>query len=129
MIPKEIIEKAVVGGWRLKGYEQYEQEVEFFPAEQDGEVVTKWNPFWIKVLITTTYRDNKPFKKIEQVGWQQIAFDLGFWKALGKELGWMDCDCETKTCAARWWLSNAQNFFTRVLTGGDLQKYWEEILK
>lgn len=66
---------------------------------------------------------------IESNHWRDIALDKDFWQALGKALGWLTCDCEQKTCAARWWLTNAQNFNTCILTGGDTDAFWRELIK
>lgn len=51
--------------------------------------------------------------------WSVIAFDKTFWQALGKALGWEELD----------WIPYGQHFAKVILTGGDTEAFWKEILK
>lgn len=119
------IEKAVEGGWKLKGYEQYPQEVEFLPAEKDGEKITKWNPYWVNILVTTTYIDGKPFKNIKQERIEYVVSSPLFWQSLGKSMGWGEiCECG--------WRSS-QNFVHydavgRHRTSSEVRYRWHNLL-
>lgn len=112
MIPKEAIEKAIEGGWHLdtpniarfandKGVQLY---------ETDG----------LKTYVAME---------------AEIALDPSFLQALGKALGWekethafVHGREDVTTIGGRTWLIRAFQFYEIVLTGGDTEKFWEELL-
>lgn len=55
-----------------------------------------------------------------------VALDPTFWQALGKALGWGYYDNES---GERVELRNAHRLYDLTLTGGDTEKFWQEILK
>lgn len=62
------------------------------------------------------------------------ALDATFWQALGKALGWGDYwynDPEThvKVNLQKPWLDYAHRFCDLIYTGGDTEKFWDELLK
>lgn len=75
--------------------------------------------------------------------WQyRAALDPLFWQTLGKALGWVsvkhkhpdDCACGYTKCemvettVLHHWKQNALRFYDLILTGGDTEKFWDEIL-
>lgn len=88
---------------------------------------------------------------------EKIALDPLFWQALGKALGenreheWFRCEnenckadseyvsmifcsyCGTKLSKfikhSEWWKTTAMQYFDLVLTGGDTEKFFKELLK
>ncbi len=55
--------------------------------------------------------------------WQEIVLDIFFWKALGKvEFN----DPNVKTLEDP--IHRAHRFYDLILTGGDTEKFWEELL-
>jgi hypothetical protein len=48
----------------------------------------------------------------------EIALDPTFWQALGKALGWIK----------EYWWPRAMKFYDLILTGGDTDAYWNELL-
>jgi predicted amidophosphoribosyltransferase len=77
---------------------------------------------------------------------EQIILDPLFWQALGKALGWEDSICET--CKSKFpeyhngcvrcgghinpdpfMLYHALHYQELVLTGGDTEKFWKELIK
>jgi hypothetical protein len=58
----------------------------------------------------------------------KIALDPSFWQALGKALGWEKANRETRTEIWLEWKWNAHRFYDLVLTGGDTEKIWKELL-
>lgn len=63
---------------------------------------------------------------------QEIALDPSFWQSLGKVLVWEKmCDpyCRFENCVdCANWLPKAHRFYDLILTGGDTEKFWEELL-
>ena len=99
MIPKQAIEKAITGGW---------------------QPLSEWGSSWVDIPQ------------------ERIALDPTFWQALGKALGW-DEDNTTDmiwTCALcnqecgghSKWLHYSHRFYDLILTSGDTEKFWEELL-
>lgn len=112
MIPKEIIEKAIEGGW------------------QDGQAL---DPSRVDVLgvgyIRIYHWDSSEFNGYE---WQELALDPTFWQALGNSL---DIAFEEK-CAARgdfvsfekWnWKLNAHRFYDLILTKQPIEAFWSDL--
>lgn len=110
MIPKQAIEKAIEGGWKFRGYD-----------------------FDIKFLV----------KKYPY----HIALDRSFWQALGKALGWGEKRYKQSVVATlirggnhrahirmqrkptpNRWKKEALRFYDLILTGGDTEKFWAELL-
>lgn len=124
-IPQQAIEKAIEGGWftklskhnwKVEGYSlQIEEELGFFP-----------------------FVHNK-FRHLLRI--ESIALDPTFWQALGKALGWKrnafvqwydDFANKKEREAIRGvesWLFQARRFNDLILTGGDTEAYWNELLK
>jgi hypothetical protein len=121
MIPKKAIEKAIEGGY--------------------GEYGTVW---WDEVLgPVIPLRDGG-----NAVGWMHAALDPEFWQSLGKALVWGDCICkgcgkaypeyvngcvvphsgERSVRADPHYLHHTGIFIRLVLTEGDTQKFWDELL-
>jgi hypothetical protein len=102
MIPKTVIEKAIEGGWQPN-----------FSAER------YWPPSAIEAILV------KPKFK-----WRLIALDPTFWQALGKALGgknWTQKEyIDEREVEA--WFANAINFYWLILTNGDTDKFWNELL-
>lgn len=104
----QAIEKAIEGGWKAFG-------IITNASEMNEE---SFKNFW-------GYLDRER-------RWQEIALDPTFWQALGKSCGWGKCAqgyhihiCE----ALNRWQREAHRFYDLILTGGDTEKFWEEILK
>lgn len=64
-----------------------------------------------------------------------IALDPTFWQALGKALGWREeewhptrtyPDGSQKTWAG--YMPHAHRFYDLILTGGDTEKFWSDLL-
>lgn len=51
---------------------------------------------------------------------ERIVLDPKFWQALGKALGW-------KNYVIPEWHQYAHQYFDLILTGGDREKFWEEL--
>lgn len=114
MIPKEIISRAIEGGWRTAPYYK-------------GKTLTKDDVESIAEFFTD--QSGSGFKT-----WQEIAFAPSFWQSLGKALGWglvlgwEEAYAPTENAAQEWY-QNAFHFYEQVLTGGDLELYWKDLLK
>jgi len=52
------------------------------------------------------------------------ALDPDFWRALGKALGWRE---DTFDMWGMWYF-NAQEFQKLILTGGDTEAFWRDLL-
>ena len=97
-IPKEAIEKAIEGGWKPN-------------AHNEGID-------WRGVI--------QP--------WQATACDPSFWQSLGKALGWTERidgglkyenGFYKKLPVEQWY---AHKFYDLILTGGDTEVFWKELL-
>ena len=68
--------------------------------------------------------------KLPEYAQAQIALDPSFWQSLGKTLGWEKCaeGCEGD-CKVGVWKKKARRFYDLILTGGDTEKFWDELLK
>jgi hypothetical protein len=53
------------------------------------------------------------------------VLDPLFWQALGKALGWDDF----RAAVPPLWLANALHYHELLLTGGDTEKFWKELIK
>lgn len=61
-------------------------------------------------------------------GWQAIALDQTFWQCLGKALGWEHEDT-IKPMSEERWIRYARHFYDLILTGGNIQAFWNDLLK
>lgn len=104
MIPKQAIEKAIEGGWKNSEYEWATSHV------QDAVVV--------------------------ELAARLIALDRTFWQALGKALGWNEANGKVGAYHSfvdgkivdEYWMLTAHRFYDLILTGGDTETYWDELL-
>jgi hypothetical protein len=78
------------------------------------------------------------YKTVSEEHWKQygvkefIILDPLFWQALGKALGWNETDklahdLHSPDIEPLWYLF-AMEYFDLVLTGGDTEKFWKELL-
>ncbi len=63
-----------------------------------------------------------------------VALDPAFWQALGKALGWKtnklkSMEKQQPGDVFQHWYQRAMRFYDLILTGGDTEAYWEELLK
>lgn len=125
MIPKEAIEKAIEGGWEFRKSLHWPRNLGVYPSDIDALVVV----------------------------WQQVALSPDFWQSLGKALGWSEedfegfihkdddmlCPCNPEKLVQSGamivlhrgpvrWRTEAHNFFGIILTGGDTEKFWSDLL-
>jgi hypothetical protein len=100
-IPKEAIEKAIEGGWHL----------------QDGDTL---------VRVTNV--------GVMMREWQVTALSLSFWQCLGKALEmerrgmWYVKIGNNKRRHVQTWEAVALHFYDLILTGGDTDAFWRELL-
>lgn len=107
IIPKEVIEKAIEGGW--KG----------LYMDEDGITVdTQSQIAWGRTK--TGLGRHLPL--------QVIALDRTFWEALGKALGWDIAYGSYGNDTMEEWQSRAMTFFNIILTNGDTDAFWEKVL-
>jgi hypothetical protein len=107
MIPKQAIEKAIEGGYKI---------------------------------------DLAWFVDLPVYAHAQIIIDPDFWQALGKALGWLNhcpanidhkpttnpLECPECGCSyngAQIWKDSAHRFYDLILTGGDTEKFWDDLLQ
>lgn len=113
MIPKQAIEQAIEGGW-------------------DGH--------WDNVLGPIKHLGDR-----NDVGWEVVALDSAFWQALGKALDY-DKDVKdggtVKVYEGTWvhqsfsnhfalgddWQNIVHDFLDLILTDGDMEKFWADLL-
>lgn len=112
-IPKEIIQKAIEGGWIPRS----DKNVRLSERVMDG-----WS-----------FRDLESPKAV--VWWmhdKEIALDATFWQALGEALGWelytpsYEYDGEVSYHAT--WHEKARQFYDLILQGQSTTDYWNNIL-
>ncbi len=124
MIPKHFIELALAGGWY--GGSRYPK--------------TKKQQMHILKLV----RVNDALSKIYLEQAHEIVCDPTFWRSLGKELKWQDIQeletritkCWCSKCGEvrvtmQWpvWKYHAQHFFELLLSGGDTDSFWKNLIK
>jgi hypothetical protein len=133
MIPKEAIEKAVEGGWLKEVQLVQWGEFQEFPSGR-----LRLN-FYDPQTSQKDYFDYEP---------EKIALDPSFWQALGKALGWekyacsdcreqkgftfdscVACDAERGRVEQETYLVYAHWFYDLILTGGDTEAFWKDILR
>lgn len=119
MIPKEAIEKAIEGGWEAFGHcSPTCPEPATFEVSVDG-------------IYVIFHEDNSVVEHaIDNVGYpaERIVLDASFWKSLGKALGWEELT-EQGNPSGTGWYYRASAFLDLVLTGGDTDAFWKELLK
>lgn len=103
MIPKAAFEKAIKGGWH-EGYE-------IAYVLDDGAVLLK---------------STKSVRSIALVN-AEIVLDPTFWQALGKALVWEKLEYHSDGSYDGWHYY-ATRFINLILTGGDTEKYWNDLL-
>ena len=114
-IPKLAIDLAKKGGW-------YKRQ-EFLGFTNGTEPLARFRSLATTGEVTYT------------IGLAAIALDRDFWVALGKALGWQKTICRAHlrqdTCGIVWTdtvLIQAHRFYDLILTGGNIEKFWEELL-
>lgn len=114
MIPKQTIEKAIEGGWKyLNSYE--------FGDRRDFPLYAV---------------DETKSPQVYMVDWHMVVLDPTFWQALGKSLGWRKAGIRSPSQGrmkdGKWfddeWFINAHRLYDLILTGGDTEKFWNELL-
>lgn len=60
--------------------------------------------------------------------WEIWALDPTFWQSLGKALGWVDGDIELPFDWHFQSKLSAHKFYEIILTGGDVERFWTELL-
>lgn len=103
MIPKSAVEKAIEGGWL--GNTNRDLKV----------VIDRYNDVLTKRGRVIYYKKSQ----------ERIALDPTFWQALGKALGWPE---KSEVYRRGKWLHQAVCFYDLILTGGDTEKFWAEVL-
>lgn len=84
-----------------------------------------WKPAWHKRgdndQLTAEYVADAP---------HETALDPSFWQALARSLAWNSPTAKfTDIGSNSRWVKTAHHFYDLVLTGGDTEKFWEEILQ
>lgn len=137
MIPKQAIEKAIDGGWKKDDLERCT--IAFYePKGCNGG-----SCYIIDFTYNSPETGERKGLKYHFTQWQ-IALDPTFWQALGKALKfdqpiWKcgNARCDNEFCEYAGWKNLAPDtiygevhkFLDLILTGGDTEKFWEEILK
>jgi hypothetical protein len=118
MIPKEIIEKAIEGGWKR------------------GVDASK-NVFSFDIYESGIVYSVDPVMYIDA---EEMIIDPLFWQSLGKALGWDKEDEENlklyhasggygrMPVTIYKWNKNAHNFYNLLLTSGNTEKFWKDLL-
>jgi len=99
-IPKEIIEKAIEGGWKRWEY----------LGESYGLASQDFNRDFYEILS-----ENKNDQCL-------ISLDPTFWQALGKALGWKEAHDPTRNDYT--WVGHAHRFYDLILTNQDTKEFW-----
>ena len=113
-IPKPAIEKAIERGWKIPG------DVRMQELGRVGNVNKTTASFhvWLGSEKETVGVVSCPLSA--------IALDPTFWQALGKALGWGDSHSDALGRAE--WRLNAWRFYDLIFSGGDTEKFWQELL-
>ncbi len=85
------------------------------------------NPWNVAVVEGDLYTFGEKFHEGELE--RLCVLDPLFWQALSKALGQNQCNCGKPVCSVREWDSMAHTYFDLVLTGGDTEKFWKDLLK
>lgn len=126
-IPKEVIEKAIEGGWQGGDYWELSHR----------DVCNEYQ------IVPNDGTDAVYHGKLKTRS-QCIALDPSFWQSLGSALGWAkeglgvcvgcgrgnerDCRCDQDNPIDDEWHYHAMRFYDLILTSGDTDAYWKELL-
>lgn len=119
MTIEEFVNKAIEGGWKLNGYEEYPQRVEFFVAEknEDGSV-KRYNPYWIKIFVTIpNAMSGGTLDHIKEERIEYIILDPKFWEAVGKT------DIRVTTELKIWAKSRMLMMIDHLCNGGTIEDF------
>jgi len=78
----------------------------------------KWIPLEKERVLTLLTRE-----------WAFVMVDPLFWQALGKALGWKVGTDKRFDGYSYEWQHYAHQYFDLLLTGGDIEAFWKELLK
>lgn len=129
MIPKEIIEKAIEGGWKPLISEGGREDKPIVHVSFGGDIGSTLVELW------TYYKNGGGNLTRRQI--ESIALDPSFWQSLGKGLGNKDemrCDspkCDTIQCEYAGYKDPRrmyENFCSIIWDGGDTEKFWSDLL-
>lgn len=117
-IPKEIIEKAIEGGW-FGGYSFSQDKYE------EGK--------YIFVMADDCTHEQFRQHQVRRLSSEDIAFDPSFWQALGKSLGWnypvmRDGRWSPEHSLMPNWRDCAQDFYDLILTNKSTDQFWSQLL-
>lgn len=100
-IPKEAIEKAIAGGWSF-----------------------------IHTDLPWSWTGYAGINGEHEFTWQTLALDPSFWQSLGKVLGWKEIGGKPSGSYFEnyTWLGHAHRFYDLILTGGDTDSFWQDLL-
>ena len=128
-IPKEIIEKAIEGGW----FKQRLEELPFWKIGSRTTVV-----FWKELPLVGNHKTIPKRRQFVQMS--TIALDPTFWVALGKALEWFterpQCGGYNTSRATKGELEkqklcsfcNPHRFYDLILTGQPTDLFWQSLL-
>ena len=132
MIPKQAVEKAIEGGWRsnaikwsLRDPKDERESLKFTPASyQEMEKAKKYD-HWKDWILVPVYDYDVVSQELPL-----IAIDPTFWQALGKATDperYEGSGVYNGEAMPRY-LCKAMCFYSLILTGGDTEKFWKELL-
>lgn len=117
-IPKEIIEKAISGGWRPHNGTDY--------SHHKIRKANKRGGCYLENESRTTFLD-----------FRHTVVDPTFWQALGKSLKWSNyavCSTHGQYCILNCsqavpfeWMYQAHRFYDLILQGQDTGEFWKEL--
>lgn len=115
-IPKEAIEKAIEGGWKLN------REVEHRDFSEEPTFGKRGIAY--KTTDALIYGEKS---------YADIALDPTFWQALGKSLEWNKIADGKDWSPEKYgfmpvWKHYALKFYDLILTNGDTDTFWKELL-
>ena len=72
-------------------------------------------------------------RHLHNINDQEVVLEPEFWTALGKALGWTDCDGFTNSTVhlfhkGKCWSGYAHHYLDVRLTGGDEEAFWKGLL-
>lgn len=127
---QQAILKAVEGGYKLKGYEKYEQKVVFIVSEEVQGKVTKYNPYWVDFRVTTTKIEGKPFisnkrERVEYIFLDPLFYQCYFRQKSKEENGVLGNWDESVIKKAA--LEMNVNLIYHIHDGGTAESFFEEL--
>lgn len=105
-IPKEIIEKAIEGGWRPENCR--------YPTIKSLQIDGVW--FDVQNSSSPIF-----------FAYEVIVLDPTFWQSLGKSLGWEESE-PTNPLGIPKWRNEAGIFYDLILTNQPTDIFWQELL-